>query len=109
MNRQHSLLFPPLFVTLSLLAAFVLTTPVFAQDETPPTEPAPEETPVEEARPWGKRWLKAAWRWWMQAVKPSRWQRKRSPRAIHGSRSGRSLIISSIPPLRLNLRGTLSR
>ncbi len=54
MNRQHSFLFLPLFIALSLLAAFVLTTPVFAQDETPPTEPAPEETPVEEAAPLGE-------------------------------------------------------
>ncbi len=51
MKRQHSFLLLPLFITLSLLAAFVATTPVFAQDETPPTEPVPEEAPVEEVEP----------------------------------------------------------
>ncbi len=56
MKRQFSFLVLPLFVTLSLLAVFVLTTPAFAQDETPPTEPvpsevepAPETAPAEEA------------------------------------------------------------
>ncbi len=48
MKRQFSFLLLPLFVTLSLLAAFVLTTPAFAQDEIPQTGPVPEEAPVAE-------------------------------------------------------------
>jgi hypothetical protein len=49
MKHGNAFLLLPVIITLSLLAAFVITAPVFAQDELPPEAPAPTETtPVEE-------------------------------------------------------------
>lgn len=51
MNKNAKLLFLPLITALALLAAFVLTSPVYAQDEVPPEVPpegVPEEVPLEE-------------------------------------------------------------
>ena len=51
MNKNAKLLFLPLITALALLAAFVLTSPVYAQDEVPPEVPpegVPEEAPLEE-------------------------------------------------------------
>ncbi len=54
MNKRLLFHVFPYAIIFSLLAAFLFFTPVFAQDETPPTEPAPEETPVEETAPLGE-------------------------------------------------------
>ncbi len=50
MKRNSSLLILSVIIALSLLAAFIFVTPVFAQDEVPP-EAAPEEIPLEEPAP----------------------------------------------------------
>lgn len=47
MDNNRKFLLLPLIAALALLAAFVLTAPVYAQDEVPP-EAVPEEVPVEE-------------------------------------------------------------
>ncbi len=49
MNTQHKSLILPLVFALAMLAVFVLSTPVFAQDEVPPPEVAPTEVLTEAA------------------------------------------------------------
>ena len=49
MNKQRSALVIPLVFALALLAVFVLSTPVFAQDEVPPPDAAPTEVITEAA------------------------------------------------------------
>ncbi len=52
MKPRNAFLLLPVIIALSLLAAFVITAPVFAQDELPPEEPVPTEIiPVVEENP----------------------------------------------------------
>ncbi|NTW09236.1 MAG: hypothetical protein HGA28_06675, partial [Anaerolineaceae bacterium] len=50
MKKQHRLMLLPLVIAFALLAVFVLTAPVQAQDEVPPPEAAPTEV-ISEAAP----------------------------------------------------------
>ncbi len=46
MKRSFFLFMLPAIILITLVAAFIFTAPVYAQDEVPP-EPAPEEAPAE--------------------------------------------------------------
>lgn len=51
MNKNRIIFILPLIAVLALLAAFVFTAPVYAQDEVPPEEVPTEEVPAEELAP----------------------------------------------------------